>query len=446
MKKISILLFASIVLLGLKSCTTDDDVVFVVQPPSENVNFTNQSFASEYLISDETGPNTAETFIWNTPDFGVPTPLNYVLEGSITQLFETVDYSSGTINETNKSVTVNDLLAMAELLGLDDESNTEGVVHFRVRAFVGGDGSDEESTSDIISLNIKKLEVISGGAEIEITDWGIVGSAYNDWGNAGPDAVFYTTDQPNIFVSYVTLKDGEMKIREGNDWAVNYGDDGADGTLDLEGANIITTAGTYKVVFNLNDLTYTIEQFSWGIVGDAFNEWGDGGPDAQFLYDYTTDTWKLGVKLFDGEFKFRFNNDWTLNMGDDGGDGTLEEGGANIAVSQGNYQLSLNLNDNTYTIAEADIYGVVGSAYNDWGGEGPDFAFTEVNTGIYIIDAVTLLDGEMKFRQNNDWAINYGDDDADGTLELDGANIVTTAGTYRIVIDFSTGSPTYTIY
>jgi len=446
MKKISIFLIASIVILGLKSCAIDDDVVFVVEPPSENVNFTNNSFASEYLLSDETSPNTAETFIWNTPDFGVPTPLSYVLEGSITELFDNVDYSSGTINETNKSIRVGDLLAMAELLGLDNQSNNVGVVYFRVRAFVGGDGSAEESTSDVIGLNIKKLEVISGGSQIEISNWGIVGSAFNDWGNAGPDAVFYTTDQVNVFVSYVTLKDGEMKIRENNDWAVNYGDDGADGTLELDGANIITTAGTYKVVFDLDNSTYTIEAFSWGVVGDAFNDWGNDGPDAQFLYDYTTDTWKLGVKLFDGEFKFRFNNDWTLNLGDTGGDGTLEEGGDNIAVSQGNYVLTLNLNDNTYTLDEGDIYGVVGSAYNDWGNDGSDFAFTEVNPGIFVIDAVTLLDGEMKFRQNNDWAVNYGDDGDDGTLELDGANIVTTAGTYRITIDFSTGSPTYTIY
>ena len=43
--------------------------------------------------------------------------------------------------------------------------------------------------------------------------WGVVGSAYNDWG-AFADAPFYKTGLANVFVSYVTLKDGEYKIRK----------------------------------------------------------------------------------------------------------------------------------------------------------------------------------------------------------------------------------------
>ena len=42
----------------------------------------------------------------------------------------------------------------------------------------------------------------------------------------------------------VTLKDGEFKIRQNSDWAVNYGDDGANGTMDAGGANIVAKKGT----------------------------------------------------------------------------------------------------------------------------------------------------------------------------------------------------------
>jgi hypothetical protein len=58
---------------------------------------------------------------------------------------------------------------------------------------------------------------------------------------------------------------------------------------------------------------------------------------------------------------------------------------------------------------------------------------------------VTLKTGEIKFRANSDWAINYGDDGANGTLDAGGANIAVTAGVYDVQLDFSKSSPTYKI-
>src|SRR5690606_3559633 len=161
-----------------------------------------------------------------------------------------------------------------------------------------------------------------GGATI--STWGIVGSGYNDWGNGGPDGQFFSTGSADVFVAYVSLLDGEIKFREDNDWANDFGDDGADGTLEKGGANIPVTAGDYKITLNLKDNTYTMEEFSWGIVGSGYNDWGNAGPDAKFYYDYTTDTFKVGVTLLDGEIKFRQNNKWEQDFGDTGMDGTIE--------------------------------------------------------------------------------------------------------------------------
>ena len=59
---------------------------------------------------------------------------------------------------------------------------------------------------------------------------------------------------------------------------------------------------------------------------------------------------------------------------------------------------------------------------------------------------MTLLDGEIKFRVNNDWGVNYGDTGLDGILELEGDNIPSVAGIYDIMLDFSNPSvPTYTL-
>ncbi|WP_203296389.1 SusE domain-containing protein [Luteirhabdus pelagi] len=455
MKKLSIFFLACVAVLSFSACETEDDVVFVVQEPSEDIVFTNTP-ASEYALTQETSDNLAERFVWNEPALNVQTPISYEVQGSISSDFESVDYSSNTITETNHAVKVGDLYAMAELLGLDNDPNTngddgnpnnEGTVYFRVNAFVGDTGSEVISTSETMALSIRIIEITDDGGSsgVEVSPWGIVGSAYNDWGNAGPDAPMYTTSESNVFVAYVFLKDGEMKFRENNDWAVNYGDTGADGTIELDGDNIVTTQGDYKVTLNLNDNTYTIEPFSWGIVGSAYNDWGGNGPDAKTYYDYTTNTFKVGVKLLDGEMKIRFNNEWNQDYGDTGADGTLDAGGDNIVVTAGFYMLSFDLENLTYTIEEAELWGIVGSAWNDWGNAGPDANLTEVNPDIWVISGITLMDGEYKFRINEDWANNLGDTGADGTLEADGDNLMATAGVYSFEIDFSSGTPTYII-
>ncbi|MCB0374248.1 MAG: SusF/SusE family outer membrane protein, partial [Muricauda sp.] len=210
----------------------------------------------------------------------------------------------------------------------------------------------------------------------------------------------------------------------------NLGDDGADGTLEPNGANIAVTAGTYKITMNLSDNTYTMEAFSWGIVGSGYNDWG-ATPDAKFTYDYVTNTFKVGVKLVDGEIKFRKNNDWGENFGDTGANGTLDAGGDNIVVTAGFYAITLDLVNGTYTMESANIWGVVGSGYNDWGAT-PDFSFTPLSNDIWVAEIVPIVDGEIKFRVNEDWGTNYGDTGVDGTLDAGGDNIAVTAGNYRI--------------
>lgn len=187
-----------------------------------------------------------------------------------------------------------------------------------------------------------------------VDSWGLVGSATpNGWG--GPDVPFYL-NKSNVteFIAYATLIEGEFKIRKDNDWAVNYGDDGADGTLESGGSNIVVEAGTYKIVFNPEAKTYTIEEHSWGLVGSATpNEWN--GPDVVLTPDISMENvWKAtNVALQAGEIKFRLNNDWGVNYGDDGADGSLEAGGANITVEEGTYNIMLDLSDSnapTYTL------------------------------------------------------------------------------------------------
>ena len=431
---INYLKFVPLLLVMIFTSCDNDDVTpeFTLSEASEDLSFSFTA-ADEYMISTGTMSNVAERFVWNEVDFGVATEISYQLQGSVDSTFDaydsTTEYDSGTLSVTNAEVKVSDLSTLATLLGM--EAGDSGQVYFRARAFAGsGEGVDAVDTySEVMTLNISILEE-SSGSGIEISTWGVVGSGYNNWG-AFDDAPFYTTATSGVLVSYVTL----------NDWASDLGEGDSEGTLSAGGANIPVTAGDYKITLNLNDNTYTIEAYSWGVVGSGYNEWG-ATPDAKFYYDYTTDTFTVGVRLVEGEIKFRMNNEWSVDFGDTGADGTLESGGENIVVTEGHYTIRMNLNDNTYTIEAADLWGVVGSGYNNWG-ETPDFTFTEVNPDIWIAEIVPLLDGEIKFRINNAWDTDFGDDGADGTLDAGGENIASTAGNYRIRLDIANG--TYSI-
>lgn len=438
MKNFKIFSLFILAMIGLNSCETDDDVVFIAQEPGEFV-LTN-TILPEYILTSSTGSNLGERFTWTSADFGVPTNVSYDLQRSIMGDFSDA-VLVGTTAGNEIAMTIGQMMAVATEAGLDANPATPapntGSFAVRVRAYVGASGSTTEIFSDAKTISVVLQEAQTGGSGISEATWGIVGSGYNDWGNAGSDGQFYTTATSNVYVAYVTLLTGEIKFRENNAWDSDFGDTGADGTLDAGGDNIAVTEGDYKITMNLNDNTYTIEPFTWGVVGSGYNDWGNTGPDAKFYYDYTTDTFKVGVRLVDGEIKFRQNNQWVTDFGDSGADGTLDAGGDNILVTAGHYTITLDFNSNEYTIEADEIWGIVGSGYNDWGNAGADFALTEVNPDIWVGDIATLVDGEIKFRVNNAWDTDFGDTGADGTLDAGGDNIAVTAGKYRIRLNLS---------
>jgi len=425
--KIFILLAISLV---LGSCTNDEDLA-VLNP---NVAVTTTLSQSDVVLDKNNSVPDALIVSWQVNDYGYSAAPSYQVEFNYAGAFQVIS-TGQELSKSFETVELNKIL-----VGLGVEPGQATSVEVTVKSILGSSTHIESEVSTFLATTYADALDLS-------SPWGIVGSAFNDWGGAGPDAPFYQIQgEPNKYVAYVTLLDGEWKIRKDNDWAVNYGDDGGDGTLEAGGANMQATAGTYKIVFDEAALTYTIEAYTWGIVGDAFNDWG-ATPDAPLSYDPYTDTWRTQVKLLDGEFKIRKNNDWGTNYGDTGLDGTLEDGGDNIPATAGYYEIIVNFNDLTYTMEETELWGVVGSGYNDWGAF-DDFPFTKdfSTEGVYYINGITLLDGEIKFRVNNDWGKNMGDTGLDGVLEDGGDNIPSTAGLYDIVMDLSNPSvPTYSI-
>ena len=392
------------------------------------------------VLNEENAANEILTLTWTEPDFGFSAAALYSVQIDV----QGGDFSNPQIISVggafDKTFTVEEL--NAKLLSLSMLPNEEGVASFRIKATLS---EYQEIYSNTVNISVTPYSSLLDLS----TSLGVVGSATpGGWGNENIlDLPFYTTATTNVYVAYVTLRNGEIKFRNNNDWSENWGDDGADGTLDSYGANIAVSAGTYKIEVNFSSMTYTMEEYSWGIVGSATTNGWDG-PDMMFHYNSFQDDWRAVVTLGDGEVKFRFNNDWGVNYGDDGADGTMEANGANIAVSAGHYLVTMNLNTQSYTMEEMDVWGLVGSATaNGWDGPNdkfmPDFG---INEGYYYIRGAVLTDGEIKVRQNDAWGVNYGDDGNDGTLELDGANIPVSAGTYNVTLNLAANPPTIAIH
>ena len=368
--KFSKLLLFTFLIVNITSCEKEDYLIFTAINQKE-VKFQNE-FQDVYKISQQTSNNISERLVWNAPDFDAPTTVTYVVDISTNSDFSTIDMSSGDTSNNHLGLKVSSMLEFAETLGLDDDPSTTfsdgspnntGMVYARVTAYAGtsSSGANQSSTvSKTASMNIEVLENVGACTDAALSNWGLVGSAVNGWGGtnrgfaAGNDVPFLSNGQDGMFRAVATLYDGEFKIREDNAWGLNYGDNGADGTLEQNGANISISAGHYIIDFDAVNFTITITPAGtvWGVVGSAtLNGWG-AAEDVKLMPDPCNDGVYVvkDVVLTDGEIKFRQDDAWGVNVGDNGADGTYEANGANISVTAGTYDMTLDTVNGTYTL------------------------------------------------------------------------------------------------
>ena len=324
-------------IFALSACNDDEEIIKL--DPSNFVAPKVETPASSTIkLLEENAANTAMTFNWSAANYGTNTPPKYELQIDVKgDNFENHQVLTSTSTLT-ADVTVKELNLAVIALGL--EPFKEGEIEYRIVSTVGTPGSQQ-----LIS-NVNILKITPYPTDLS-TNWGVVGSATpNGWD--GPDVQFWKTDVTNVFVAYTDLKAGEIKFRQDNKWELDYG--GSNGKLEKGGKNIAVDAGTYKITMDLTNLTYKLDNYSWGLVGDATaNGWD--GPDQKLSYDGILDAWTITTTLKDGEFKFRLNNDWGTNFGGTSNAGELtDKDGTNIKIKAGKYKITANFNKKTYTV------------------------------------------------------------------------------------------------
>ena len=80
---------------------------------------------------------------------------------------------------------------------------------------------------------------------------------------------------------------------------------------------------------------------NWGIIGSATpTGWGS---DTNMDYSLATKLYSITIPMLVGEYKFRLDDAWITNYGDDANDLGLDSSGANIPITvAGNYRITVN--------------------------------------------------------------------------------------------------------
>ena len=193
---------------------------------------------------------------------------------------------------------------------------------------------------------------------------------------------------------------------------------------------VIPGAGTWIVTLDMNNLTYTVGKPVLYMAGDA-NGWNQidvlNGDDGVHFTGY--------MYLNQNGFKFCTQPNWDgTNYG---ADFNTAGDAANITMTEeaGYYKVDVDLESKSYVLTPITTIGIIGSASpNGWDSD-VDMTYVPYNAetkelGYWEAKDITLASGEIKFRANDDWAINWGGDT--NALTQGGDNISVEAGTYDI--------------
>ena len=407
-------------------CKKVEDVV-VINP---NASLTASISSGTVVLKKESAATDAVSVSWAEPDYGFSAAASYtvIIDKKGNNFAKPTSISVG--SDLKKAFKTSELNSM--LLGFGYLPDVAADLEIKVQSLIGA--------ATVLTSPVINLKATPYSEKLDLSSvWGVVGDATpNGWD--GPDLPMYkSTDVDGEFVAFVTLGNGKIKFRQKNDWAVNLG--GSNGTLSAGGADISVTAGSYKITMNPTTLKYTVTSFTWGIVGDATTN-GWNGPDQVMSYDPTVDYWRAVITVVDGKIKFRLNNDWGTNFG--GAAGVLSNGGADISVTKGTYLVTADFKKLKYTVTAYKPWGIVGDATATGWGDKPDQKFTyDLSTERWVLNGVVLKDGQIKFRENDDWGNNLGSTASvepdpiatSGGLKANGKNFGVTAGTWNFELD-----------
>jgi hypothetical protein len=446
MKYIYKIVLLSFLIIGITSCDKNEN--FEILTPQGGITINSPIDGSTVVLNKTNPGNPGLTISWSSSNLE-GTGVTYSVEVALLGTDFTIPFVIGTTEATSINFTVEELNTLA-LDILEIPGDTEAGIDIRVYA------GDEVS---------QKISVLLTPFSIEYTELYLIGSL-TDWEPA--KGLPFTRLGFNEFEITVNLADGDAfkfipQTDKGWDGAWKE-DPNNPGTLidEIGDPNISGyPAGKYKIYVNLNTFTFTVENAmlrNLFLVGDAteagWNENNNNTP--MFRSSENQDIYSITGKFRVGGFKFlEIKGQWPPLWGTNDGttltyrptDADPDPGTLSIGA-EGYYKVYVNLTEASFSITPyietgktifATI-GVIGDATNkaDLNANGThdgwesdmDMIQSTFDNHIWHINGITLEDGGMKFRADNDWNDNWGDN---------GGNISVSAGTYDIWFNDLTG-------
>ncbi len=460
---------------GLLAACQTPEVVQIASPENVVPASLHELEVTEIAIS-ATNQQETVSFSWEAADYGAPTQISYSLEAALDETSKKVTILSGLV-KTEATVTYEDLNRVL----FNDLEVPEGQPT-GLKIYVGAvlyAGSSVASYPKVYS-EPKSLTVTVTAAEKVYPMIYVIGD-FNGWKDGTTQELFEFTPASGKYsgmIGFGGKAANGWKIRgtaSGWDDTCNWGLDGDKETPAAEASELtlITSGGSkdikiysknfYNMTFDKTALTLkmnlSFDQI--GVIG-SFNDWG---ADVVMNFDNVKQKFYADVEFAaDAEFKFRLDGAWTISYGT-GADGFLtSDNGGNIAAKAGNYRVYLNMNnlgEITYELNKGDYgastpepepepepeptpvvgWGLVGE-YNSWGAEADVMLASD---GTFLVAKGVALSGQVKFRKDGDWAVNFG---APGDVEpvavavntelelvANGKNFTIAEGTYDVYLD-----------
>jgi hypothetical protein len=357
MKKILKLSSIAFLLFAGVACENDDQKIIQGKDAAELLAPVN---GATYVLLPENAASEMTTFVWNHAEYTQQTSSNYEVQAAVAGTDFADPISLGTTQGIKfLKLTVEEMNGKMLTAGFTPYSEAE--LDIRVKSSLG-DNQEVVSYSNVITLKITPYSTELPKAYV-VGNFLSNGGYGNDWTPSDAVALASQGFGKTDFEGYVYFNQDSFEYKflpTNTGWTGDFGDNGDFGGILIQEGEVNcvgTGAGYYLVRANTGAITtdnpdglkYSITPTVWGIVGAAT----PGGWDnsTELTYNASTKKWTGVVTLTAGEFKFRANNNWSINLG--GFDPTkpntgdeMSYAGPNLSVGAGGtYNVELDLSN-----------------------------------------------------------------------------------------------------